>query len=192
MDRERFAQGGADEQMDGWTHERLGEGLTDMDERGWIDERESRRGVEVGKMGWKGDVGMDSGEGGFGQWMDVWRKGGQVKKRQIGVGGRSIKRWMANDGRMNEMGVFMQLLYYTLKWCHTGARIGGGKTEIWSIPLTNICIHRPSESVQDKSTAQFLNQEGLNWRKRRLQNLLKKMVFTLNKPSGLSALLCVA
>lgn len=48
------------------------------------------------------------------------------------VGERIMERWMANNSRMNEMGVFMQLFYDTLKWKQTDTQIGGENLEYGS------------------------------------------------------------
>lgn len=84
MDRERFAERGADEQIDGYLHECPGEGLTDRD--GWMEGIDEWRAGEggSGKMRWKGVVGMGGWMGvSVIGWMDGWKEGRMWGERGV-------------------------------------------------------------------------------------------------------------
>lgn len=77
----------------------------DMDGQNGQRASGEQEGGGSGKMRWMGFVGMGGWMGGFGQWMGDGQMDGYVKEEGSGqkiavrgVGGRSVKRWMANNG----------------------------------------------------------------------------------------------
>lgn len=87
MDRERFVEGGADDQMDGEMDECVN-GRVKVWSNGQMSGEQGK--VEVGKIRWMGGTRMG---GWIGSWFDGW-----MERWMWGEGGLRAKTWHIEEG----------------------------------------------------------------------------------------------